>query len=146
MIDEIDAIILRELLADARASYKKLAQKALLSANAVAERLRKMQRDGTIRSFSVDVSPQALGQRLFALIDMRFAAGTVATDFERELAGMRHVLSYTLTTGRSDCMLKVAVADQDNLAQVLDDFRTRFGAVETYSRIILREHSYAPKI
>jgi Lrp/AsnC family leucine-responsive transcriptional regulator len=146
MIDEIDAIILRELLMDARATFKTLAQKAALSANAVAERVRKMQREGTIRGFSVDVSPEALGRRLFALVDLRFAPGTVATEFEKRIAGVPHVLSYTLTTGRSDCTLKVSLADQSDLAAVLDDLRLRFGAVETYSRIILREQSYPPTI
>ncbi|MFN2529515.1 MAG: Lrp/AsnC family transcriptional regulator [Candidatus Baltobacteraceae bacterium] len=146
MIDEIDAIILRELLRDARVSFKTLAEKAALSPNAVAERMRKMQRDGTIRGFSVDVSAEALGRRLFAFIDLRFAPGTAATDFISQIAAMPHVLSYALTTGRSDCTVKVAVADQSDLVSVIEEMRARFGAVETYSRIILREQYFAPTI
>lgn len=118
MIDEIDAIILRELLTDARATFKTLAQKAALSPNAAAERMRKMQREGTIRGFSVDVSAEALGRRLFALVDLRFAPGTVATEFEKRIAGVPNLLSYTLTTGRSNCTLKVSLADQSELAAV----------------------------
>jgi Lrp/AsnC family leucine-responsive transcriptional regulator len=105
-----------------------------------------MQRDGTIRGFAVDVSPEALGQRLFALIDMRFASGVSATDFERKVAGLPGVLSYALTTGRSDCTLKVAVRDQDELVKVIEGLRERFGAVETYSRIVLRERTFPPRL
>jgi Lrp/AsnC family leucine-responsive transcriptional regulator len=141
-MDEIDAIILRELLTDARASYTALGERASLSANAVAERVRRMRRDGTIQGFSVDVAPEALGHRLFALIDLRFAPGTSADVFEKNIAGRRGVLGFTLTTGRSDCTIRVAVSDQNQLVELIEELR-EFGATETYSRIILREKRYA---
>lgn len=145
-MDEIDAIILRGLMADARASFTALGQAASLSANAVAERVRRMQREGTIRGFSVDVSPEALGHRIFALIDVRFGPGVSADAFERGMRTLPAVLSFTLTSGRSDCTLRVAVREQHQLHEFIEDIRAHFGAAETYSRIILAETTYAPSI
>ena len=140
-MDQIDAMILRALVQDARASYTAMAERAALSANAVAERIRRMQRDGTIRGFSVDVAPEALGQRIFAFIDLRFAPGVSSQAFESDIAKHPRVLAFMFTTGRSDCTLRVAVGDQDELHSLIEELRG-FGALDTYTRIIVREETF----
>ncbi|WP_449386222.1 Lrp/AsnC family transcriptional regulator [Cellulomonas soli] len=52
-MDDIDRTILRELTTDARLPFRELGRRVGLSANAAAARVRALQRDGTIRGFTL---------------------------------------------------------------------------------------------
>ncbi len=56
---------------DARISQAELGRRVGLSAPAVAERLSRLERDGTITGYRADVDPRALGFTLAAIIRMR---------------------------------------------------------------------------
>jgi Lrp/AsnC family leucine-responsive transcriptional regulator len=137
-MDEIDRAILRRLRGDARVSFRDLGEAVGLSANAVAERVRRLVAAGTIRGFRADVDPRATGARLAAFVDLRLATGTPADTFEAALRELPGVVSASLTTGIFDYTLRVAVADEPALVALIEALRGR-GASETHSRIILRE-------
>lgn len=60
-MDRIDRATLRELTHNARTSFRDLGERVNLSANAVAERLRRLVASGVIGGFHADVNPAALG-------------------------------------------------------------------------------------
>jgi len=140
-MDEIDRAILRVLKADARISYRDLGESVGLSANAAADRLRRLVASRTIRRFSVDIDGRSIGVNLAAFIDLRLAAGTSADTFEARLRKLPGVVSSALTTGHFDYTLRVAVAGESELVALIEDLRTN-GTAETHSRIILRELSF----
>lgn len=137
-MDEIDRVILRELGRDGRISFRDLGEVVGLSANAAAERVRRLVAAGTIRRFRAEIDPGAGGARLAAFVDLRLASGTPADAFEEALRGMPGVISASLTTGNFDYTLRVAVANEAALVALIESLRAR-GASETHSRIILRE-------
>ncbi len=137
-MDEIDREILSQLKEDGRLSFRDLGEAVGLSANAAAERVRRLVSIGTIRRFSTDIDPKASGARLAAFIDLRLAIGTPADAFEDALRSMRGVVSASLTTGNFDYMLRVNVAGEPELVALIEGLRAR-GVAETHSRIILRE-------
>jgi Lrp/AsnC family leucine-responsive transcriptional regulator len=143
-MDKIDREILRVLVKDGRCSYNDLAQRVHLSANAVAERVRRLQRDRTIRGFRAIVDPAALGRTVEAQIDVKLRPTTTAADFERALRDLPQVTAATLMTGSYDYALRVECADRAELVEVTETIRNRAGALETYSRVILREVSLLP--
>lgn len=61
MTDDIDQRLINALMADSRLSLKALAQVSGLSAPSVAERLRKLEERGVIRSYTLDVDPRCFG-------------------------------------------------------------------------------------
>ena len=140
-MDSIDRAILRELAKDARLSYRDLAEAVGLSANAAAERVRRLVASKTVRGFRIDVDPAAFGLRLSAFVDLRLAPGTPADAFETALRKVSGVVSAALTTGSFDYTLRVAVTDEAALVALIESLRAR-GATETYSRIILRETAF----
>ena len=113
-----------------------------LSPNATADRVRRLERLGVIRGFGVRIAPEALGLGFHALLDVKLSSEQRADDFERDLSEMPTVVSYTLTTGRFDYTLRVACADRADLVRLVEHLRTKGGAAETYSRVILREHQF----
>jgi Lrp/AsnC family transcriptional regulator, leucine-responsive regulatory protein len=138
VVDQIDRAILKRLRDDARISFRDLGEAVGLSANAVAERVRRLVSSGTIRRFRAEIDPSAGGARLAAFVDLRLAHGTAADVFETALAALPGVVSASLTTGNFDYTLRVAVADEAALVELIERLRAS-GAAETHSRIILRE-------
>ena len=55
---------------DARLSYRDLGARVGLSANAAADRVRRLRRDGMITGFTATIDPGAAGRRLHALIEV----------------------------------------------------------------------------
>src|ERR1700733_232553 len=137
-MDAIDRAILKELRDDARISFRDLGEAVGLSANAAADRVRRLVSSGTIWGFRAEIDPRAEGARLAAFVDLRLAHGTAADKFEGPTRARPGVVSAALTTGNFDYTLRVAVADEPALVALIEGLRAR-GASETHSRIILRE-------
>ncbi|MFC4158664.1 Lrp/AsnC family transcriptional regulator [Chitinimonas lacunae] len=138
MLDKIDRDILNLLRLEGRLSYRELGEKVHLSANAVAERVRRLQADGSLRGFHADVDPAALGLRLEALIDVKMRPGTSAEHFEAVIRTIPGIVEASLLTGSFDYMLRTACTDQQDLVRLIEALRERAGVQETYSRLILR--------
>jgi Lrp/AsnC family leucine-responsive transcriptional regulator len=138
-MDRRDREILQILQSDGRRSFTDVGTAVHLSANAVADRVRKMTRDGTIRSVRAVVDPAALGMTIEAQIDVKLRPTTSAEAFERAIRELPQVMTATLLTGSFDYALRVACVDRTDLAAVTETIRNKAGAQETYSRIILRE-------
>lgn len=142
-MDKIDQKILSLLLRDGRISFSALGEAANLSANAAAERVRRMQASGVIRSITANVNSAKLGRALAAQIDVKLRQGVSAAAFEKALQGVVQIQSATLMTGSFDYAVRVACRDQDDLVSVTEYLRNKAGAQATYSRVILREISVA---
>lgn len=131
--------ILSLLQKDGRLSFRELGEVVHLSANAAAERVRRLQTSGVIRNITAYVSPGAFGRTLEAQIDVKLRQGVSAADFEKALHGVAQIRSASLMTGSFDYAVRVACRDQDDLMTVTEYLRNKAGAQETYSRVILRE-------
>lgn len=138
-MDKLDREILGILQVDGRRSFTDIGATVHLSANAVADRVRRMVKNGTIRSVRAVVDPAALGKTIEAQIDVKLRPTTSADAFEEAIRRLPQVTTATLLTGSFDYALRVACTDRTDLAAVTETIRNKAGAQETYSRIILRE-------
>lgn len=133
-LDRIDSEILAVLRDDARIPYQTLGERVHLSANAAAERVRRLLRAGVIRRFTVDVDQSRLGRDLEAVIDVRtsdlqrFRRGALLCP---EVTWIAHV------TGRTDFQVHVHVAGTAGLNALLQRFASEFGASETLTTVVL---------
>ena len=110
-LDDLDRTILRELMADARQSFRDLAKKSHASVVTVAQRVRKMEKAGIIKGYSVQVSPQTLGFEITTVTEVTVSKGRVV-DVEGEIAKLPHVCAVYDVTGEEDSI-------------VISKFRTR---------------------
>src|SRR4051812_48348751 len=81
VIDAIDHEILGLLRDDGRLSWRDLGAKVGLSANAAADRVRRLRRAGVVTGFAAVVDPAAGGRRLEALVGVTLAHGTDSDQF-----------------------------------------------------------------
>lgn len=138
MIDKFDRDIIEVLRKNARISYKDLGEKVFLSANAVSERMRRLEEMGVIQGYEVKLNLPALDLPLMALMDVKMSPGTTVQEFESGLPSITGVFGATLTTGSFDYMLRLACRDQEALIRLNENLRERLGVRETYTRIVLR--------
>ncbi len=137
-MDKIDRDILELLRFDARISYKNLGERVFLSANAVSERVRRLEEQGVVLGYEARLNLHALDLPLIAFIDVKLSSGTTAKAFEAGLQSIPGIVEATLTTGSFDYMLRVACRDQDALVHLTEALRARGGVQETYTRLLLR--------
>src|SRR5260370_41567879 len=69
-LDEYGRNILHALQQDARLSYADLGRQVGLSPSATAERMRRMEEDGIIRAYTIEIDREALGLPILAYIRM----------------------------------------------------------------------------
>lgn len=136
VLDPIDREILRQLEIDGRISFKDLGESVRLSANAAAERVRKLEERGIIRSFTADIDAGALGLKLRALIEVKMEASTTAEQFEARAAATPGVVRAMVTTGRYDWILEVIARDQADLQRIIEGLRAGGLTRDTYSRVV----------
>lgn len=133
-LDRIDSEILSILRDDARIPYQTLGDRVHLSANAAADRVRRLVRNGVIRRFTIDLDQARLGRDLEAVIDVR--AGDVDR-FRRGALTCPEVTRLAHVTGRTDFQVHVHVAGTAGLNDLLQRFSTEFGASETLTTVVL---------
>jgi len=143
VIDAIDRDILSALQDNARISFKDLAQRVGLSANAVADRTRKLTDAGVIRAFRAEVDPAAVGLALRALIEVKMESGTTAETFETRAQSVPGIIRAMVTTGRYDWVLEVAAKDQLDLQRIIEALRAGGLVRDTYSRIVASDRHFS---
>src|ERR1700736_6615806 len=101
-MDEIDREIVGALVKNARLSYRELGERVSLSANATAERVRRLRERGVIVGFRAIVDPAASGRTLVALIDVRLKGPAESERFERLIESLEEITDGSHVTGRYD--------------------------------------------
>ncbi|WP_028201747.1 Lrp/AsnC family transcriptional regulator [Paraburkholderia nodosa] len=70
-LDDIDRMLLAALAEDARASVAELAKHVGLSGPSTSERLRRLEAQGVIGGYTVQIDPRALGYTLQAIVRVK---------------------------------------------------------------------------
>lgn len=139
VLDDSDRTILTMLQRNGRISFRDLAKAVDLSANATAERVRRLEALGIIRAYKVEVSLGALGFPLQAFVDVKLQKGVSMEDFEKALRNIEGVQEAASVTGQFDARLRVVCRDPDHLGFLIEQIREKTGAQETSSTVICRE-------
>jgi Lrp/AsnC family leucine-responsive transcriptional regulator len=137
-MDATDSEILRLLSSDGRLSWRDLGAAVGLSANAAAERVRRMRRAGVITRFAAVIDPAAGGRRLEALVGVVVGPGTDSDAFAIAAAKLEPVTEVLHLAGAPDYQLRVACRDTAELDALLRALRLRLGAADTETKIVLR--------
>jgi Lrp/AsnC family leucine-responsive transcriptional regulator len=138
-VDEIDRRILTLLLENARSTYQELGRQVRLSANTVAERVRRMQAAGVIRGYHAELSMPAFGRVMEMISDIRLREGVDRKGFEGQLHQVPDVIGAMRLTGEYDYQLRIACADAREFEGVIDRLKAELGVREVRSRLLLHE-------
>lgn len=121
VLDKVDHAILDALLHDARASQRALADRIGLSPPAIRERIRRLEDDGVIEGFTIDISTRSLGYTLEAIVRLEPLPGKLHI-VERALQDALQVIQCDKVTGEDCFVARVVLRDVADLDRVLDPF------------------------
>jgi Lrp/AsnC family leucine-responsive transcriptional regulator len=132
-LDEINALLLRELNANPRITMSALGRRVGMSAPAVTERVQRLERAGVILGYRLEVDPAALGLPVTAFVRIRPAPGQLPkiAVLARRLG---QVSECHRITGEDCFLVKVHAASVPELEELLDQFLT-YG--QTVSSIVV---------
>ncbi|WP_311195499.1 Lrp/AsnC family transcriptional regulator [Xanthomonas indica] len=102
-LDAIDRAILGALAQDARVAISELARQIGLSAPATADRVRRLQHQGVIAGFTVELDPRTLGYTLQAIVRVKPLPGQLHL-VEELLQRIPEVVECDKVTGE-DCFI-----------------------------------------
>ncbi|MCI0613323.1 Lrp/AsnC family transcriptional regulator [bacterium] len=119
--DRMNIRILKELQKDPRLTMTALGRRVGLSSPAVAERVRRLEENGVIRGYHLDINPTALGLPIAAYIRIRPNPGQLSriADLARSIP---EVVECHRVTGEDCFILKVYLPSLDQLDRILDSF------------------------
>jgi Lrp/AsnC family leucine-responsive transcriptional regulator len=137
-IDEKDIALLEALQGNARVRLADLGRKVALAPSSVHERLRRLDRDGVIRSWTVDLAPDAFGLETLALVGVR--ASLPCTDLIEVLTPMHEIEECHSVAGDLSMILKVRVPSPRDLLVFVEALQRVPGVEGTVTTVTLKTH------
>ena len=141
-MDAIDREILIALQQDGRQTNAHPAEQLGLSASAMHERVRRLERDGLVRGFHADVAPEGLGVGLQAFVtaEINTHSRNLIEGFEKGALGLREARACYHVTGLFDYPLHVAVRDLAHLGRLIKtDIAAIPGVAKLETLLVLTE-------
>lgn len=132
MLDDLDCRIVEVLSRDARISLKELAQIIGLSSPSTSERVRRLEERGIIRSFTVELSYEALGYTLQAIVRIRPLPGKLHV-VQQLIMEIPEVVECDKVTGDDCYIARLHVRSIGQLDEILDQIADK---AETSTSIV----------
>lgn len=141
MLDEKDLNILRMLEDNARLTSKALAKKLRIPLTTVHNRIKRLEREGIIKGYTLVLDYKKLGRPIsaYVLISVKYERGETSQEkIAKELKGNYEVEEVNIITGESDILIKVRVKDIDELNDlIIKKLRNIQGVDTTKTMIVL---------
>ncbi len=119
--DKHDLAIMRLLLVDSRLSLQEIGAKVHLSATTCWSRIKRMEREGVIKRYTVDLERTRLGYRDTVIIQLTLASHNEETlhEFGEALGSIPEVLDAYLVSGDYDYYIRIAVKNTRDYERLL---------------------------
>ena len=113
-IDDLDIKILNEYLEDARLSCREVAKRIRTSTATVLSRLRRLEREGIVKGYSILLDHEKLGYTISALTEIVVSKGQLL-EMEKVIAKMANTLAVYDVTGATDAIIISKFKTMDEL-------------------------------
>ncbi len=139
MIDRIDRMLLALLKQDARRKYAELGEAVHLSPPAVHERVKRLERAGVLRRYTVEIDPQALGLALHAFVRIHLSR-IPCEELALALQKFPEVGECYSSAGEESMLIKVHTSTPASLEELLDRIRRIPEVERILTSIVLTTH------
>ena len=121
LLDETNQRILTLLQQNARLTHAQIAREVGLTAPSVAERIRKLEREGIIGRYVALLDREKVGKGFVVFCHVKLIQHTreFVTRFEKQVRNLTEVLECYHVSGDYDYILKVVVADMNAYREFL---------------------------
>jgi Lrp/AsnC family leucine-responsive transcriptional regulator len=137
-MDEKDREILRLLMDDARLPQAEIGRRVGLSAATVNDRIRRLEREGILKGWTVVVDDRKAGADITAFIDVFIERPVHEAAFVDLMRSLPEVQECHFVAGDFTCLVKAKVRDRQALRElVLDKINELEGVRQTRTWIVL---------
>ncbi len=144
-MDDKDTIILKELIADARLSYREISRRVKLSVATVKTRVENLENEGVIKGYTTILNAQKLGYDVVAVVEIIVSKGKLL-DVEEELAKNPNVYGVYDVTGSSDAMIMVRFRQREELSKFVKDVLKMEYVERTITHLVLAATKEDPRV
>lgn len=137
-MDQKDQTIIKMLMRNGRIPLTTIAEELGVSETAVRKRIKKLEHDGIIRSYTITVNPFFLGYDEIALVGVDTTPEKLL-DVIKQLKRIREVRYIALSTGDHMIMFEVWCKTQKELEEMLNGVKRMRGVTRVCPAIILKE-------
>ncbi len=114
-MDETDVKILKQVLSDARLSYRKIAEEIGVSPPTVLTRIQRLESNHIIKSYSALLDHEKLGYDLTAIIELTAVKGKI-TEVEKHISKFPNVCAVYDITGLTDMIIVAKFRNRKDLS------------------------------
>ncbi len=137
-LDQIDTILLTALQEQGRLRLEDLARRVKLSPSTVHDRLRRLQRDGVIRNWTVTLNPQALNLAVLAFVGVR--ASRPCSELVEALAHIHEVEEAHSVDGALSLIVKLRATSTEHLLRLIERLKRIPGVESTETTVALKTY------
>lgn len=140
MLDRLDLKILAELQHTARLSVVELSRRVGLTKTPCAERIRRLERNGTIRGYHAVLDPDKLGLSHIVMVQVLLTSTTEADlrRFNQAVCGIPEIQSCHMIAGDFDYLLKVRTRDIHEYRRVMGECISQLPCVkQTHTYVVM---------
>ncbi len=145
-MDNKDRKIIECLREHGRWSVEKIAKQTRIPITTVYHRMKRLEKEGVIQRYSVEVDYTKIGMPLaaYVLVTVDYKAlkeiNLTQYDLTKKLLGEKEVESASMVTGGTDIILKMRVADVNELNKFITVKLRNFDGIErTQTMLVLNE-------
>ena len=136
MLDEIDKKIIRVLEDDARTSLRKISELVKVSLGTVSNRVKKMEKNGVIKGYSVILDPDQIGWELNVVIGLRIQKGRLI-EIQEKIAKDPRVHGVYDVTGDFDSMVIARAKNRKDLDDLSKNVLSIDGVERSITHLVL---------
>jgi Lrp/AsnC family transcriptional regulator for asnA, asnC and gidA len=140
-LDKIDIAILKLLIKDSKIPYTEIAERLLISPGTVHVRMKKMEKEGIVRKFSIELDPVKLGFDLTAFVGVYLEKGSIYKEVILDLLQIPEITEAHYTTGNYSVFMKIVCRNTNHLRQVINDKIQAVKGIQRTETIISLEES-----
>lgn len=138
MLDQKDKVILRILQNNARTSNAEIARHMNMTASAIYERVKKLEKAGVVKRYEARLDPAVLGLNLLAMVLITLYDLTKMRATGKELAQFDKIQEIHYIAGKGSIMAKVRTSGTEDLEKLLDSINLIENVKMTESTIVLK--------
>lgn len=136
MLDEIDKKIIKVLQDDARTSLRKISKLVKVSLGTVSNRVKRMERNGVIKGYSVILDPDQIGWELNVVIGLRIQKGRLI-EIQERIAKDSRVHGVYDVTGDFDSMVIARAKNRKDLDDLSKNVLSIDGVERSITHLVL---------
>ncbi|ABN69161.1 transcriptional regulator, AsnC family [Staphylothermus marinus F1] len=136
MIDEIDMKILKILMENARATYNEIAKRVGLSDVAVIKRIRRLEKDGVIKKYTIIVDPKKLGYSKVSITGINVDPASLFKVIQ-VLKDKPYIKYIAITSGDHSLIAVIWGKDSNDIMRIHKEIEQLEGVQKLYPSIVL---------